>query len=392
MTLAAPVERLCAALGDPAWQAHGAHYHRWTVLFGGRARPLLVPAGGYRLQARCLPYFLRAGWRSVLANVLLRANALLPAARILPEVALPDACAAVLARGLPHGDPAYAAIQLGTPGPYQKAAMLLVSRSGEALALAKVALAPSADAMVAGEAAWLQRLASVRALAGRLPRLLAEGQAPTGRRYLVTTLAPSTAATAEFTPSHTRFLRALAATQCEWAPFPESPYAAHLGRALDALEPRLDAAAAALLRGSLRDCRAALDGWRGPFVIAQGDFVPWNIRLAGAHAFVFDWEYAHAGANPLADVWNFFLLQRALSRRPARAGAQAGLVRRIAGIAREVHPQTAWPSRVVAGLGLAYLVEVVLHYSRADGGLERRHPVMRHYLRLMHERNRWIAP
>jgi hypothetical protein len=90
-------------------------------------------------------------------------------------------------------------------------------------------------------------------------------------------------------------------------------------------------------------------------------------------------------------VLNFFIIQRALSRRPAGARALAAILARAEAIARELHPERRWKPRVVSGLALAYLLEVLLCYSRASGRLDLRHPVMRHYWRLVETRDRWVA-
>jgi hypothetical protein len=389
-TLDEPLRTLSGALAATDGRSLAAGERRWHVLFGARARPLLMPAEDYRLQARCLGYFVRGRLKAWYAKALLRANAALPRARLLPEFALPWARPEALACELPIGTPAHTAIQIGIVGPYQKASLLLVSAGGDGLALAKVAMVASADRMVAAEAAWLRALAPVAALAGQVPRLLGDGAAPNGRRYLVTSLAPSTATTTAFTPAHTGFLRALAGVRREQAMFAASSYADHLAGALAALEPLVPPAAATMLRQALADCRTALGGWVGPYVIAQGDFAPWNIRIDGARVFVFDWKHARAGANPLADVFNFLLLPRALAGRAA-ARALADTLGRAARIAPELHPGRRWPPRVVAGLALAYLLEVLACYSPASGRLELQHPVIRRYWRLVETRARWLT-
>jgi hypothetical protein len=46
---------------------------------------------------------------------------------------------------------------------------------------------------------------------------------------------------------------------------------------------------------------------------------------------------------------------------------------------------------VVAGLALAYLLEVLACYSPASGRLELQHPVIRRYWRLVETRARWLT-
>src|SRR5205085_10203586 len=64
------------------------------------------------------------------------------------------------------------------------------------------------------------------------------------------------------------------------------------------------------------ECERALLYWTGPYVLAQGDFAPWNIRNLGSQLFVTDWGHAHADASPLDDVLHYLMIQRALNSRP----------------------------------------------------------------------------
>ena len=110
--------------------------------------------------------------------------------------------------------------------------------------------------------------------------------------------------------------------------FAASPCFQHLEKALARLEPQLTRQERAALQAVLRDCRSLLAGWTGPFVTAHGDFAPWNIRIMGDGIFVFDWECARAGANPLADVFNYFIMPRTVSGLPVGARFVAATMRR----------------------------------------------------------------
>jgi thiamine kinase-like enzyme len=50
-------------------------------------------------------------------------------------------------------------------------------------------------------------------------------------------------------------------------------------------------------------------------VAAHNDFTPWNIRVEGSIARVFDWEYANNEQLPLFDPLHFALMPMALKRR-----------------------------------------------------------------------------
>ena len=70
----------------------------------------------------------------------------------------------------------------------------------------------------------------------------------------------------------------------------------------------------ALLVHSANEVVARVGEWFGPSVLAHRDFTPWNIRASDAGLYVFDWEYAADGRNPLFDVFHFHTICRALSR------------------------------------------------------------------------------
>lgn len=363
---------------------------RWYVLFGDRQRPLWLPPGEFRLQARCLRYFISDPCKALYAETLLRVNALAPRARVIPELRLSRAMRRILSFELPLRGPWRAAFQLGTAGPYQKVSVLLTSDEGEGIAFAKVAMAQSADAMVAGEARWLRELASVRQLKGQVPQLIAEGATRNGRRYLVTTLAPSTRQSGALTVAHARFLETLGRARLETSPFNRSPCFRRLEQRLGHLALCAPRDGLAVLESALADCARHLGGWRGPFVIAQGDFASWNIRLRPEGIFVFDWEYACAGANPLADIFNFLLMPRAAAGRSISFRCLAAVMRRAAVLVRQLYPEWNWSARVVATLALAYLLDVILHYCLANQCLDQADPVVRNYWQLVERRSAWM--
>jgi len=385
-----PWRRLVATLAlQSAWTAPG-RAPRWQVLFAGRRRPMLLPAARYPIQRTCLRYFVgerRAAW---LARALLRANDLWPGAGLLPEVELPDAPARADAVP-PPGDAAYVAFQVGTPGPYQKVAALFLDAQGEAVALAKTAMAPSGDAMVKSEAHWLATLAGVDALAGQVPRLLGESETAQGRRYLVASAASSTCTTLDFTPSHARFLGALGRACFGSGGFRDSQGARALRRNLERLRAILPEGRRVALHDAVADCQALLSDYDGPLVVSQGDFAPWNIRMHGREVFVFDWEYASEGANPLSDVLHYMLMPRALGGSRLRGRILDGALRRAQAFARQTYPEWRWRERTVSALALGYVLGVLLHFSVASGRFEPRHPVISSYWQLMQERASWMA-
>jgi hypothetical protein len=386
-----PLRVISSALVEPEGKELSIGSSRWHVLFGDRPRPLLMPAGSYQFQKRCVPYFVGNRLKALYAQALLKANSLLPGAGLLPEFRLPRPRRGLMNCRFPSCKPAHAAIQIGTSGPYQKASVLLLSEGGDGLALAKVAMRPSADQMVTVEADWLRQLKEVHKLAGHVPMLLGEGKALNGRRYLVTTLAPSTCTTRTFTSAHARFLRALSLARMEILRFGLSPCNEYLEQTLDEIVPYVTQQDAKTLRNALLDCQSSLSGWSGPFVVAQGDFAPWNIRVHRQRIFVFDWEYAKSGANPLFDVFNYLMIQRAVSAGGVSVRGLVTAMRRIQDIAPHIYASVNWGSRTISSLALAYLLEVLLCYSRSKKYIDHTHPVIEGYWRLMEARSEWLV-
>lgn len=370
---------------------------RWHILFGSHQRPLLMPAGEFDQQKRWLPFFTGGGLRTLYAMTLLKLNAWMPAMGLLPELKV---------RGTVHPraprrrcpirpDPRtpgpQAAIQIGTKGPYQKAAALLISEQGEGLALAKIALAESADPMVVAEANWLRTLRGMEDFSGDVPRLLAEGAIANGRRYVVTSLAPSTNVTTEFTAAHADFVGRLGRSCMEIIRFDASPCCEQIEHTLAEVTPVLRRSQTMQFQDALRDCRRLLRDHTGPFVFSQGDFAWWNIRVRPGGIFVFDWEYARRGANPLADLFHFHLIQRAAAGRVVSMKYLTSVMRRAMTFAREHYPESDWRAPGVSALALAYLLDVLLYYTRASGGFDGEERVMQGYWSLVERRSAWMA-
>jgi len=366
---------------------------RWHVLSGDGRHRMLLPVGDYRFQARCLSYFVPDGMSALRARAMLCANHLMPQLALLPEFRIEEGPHGFLSRQTSPGRPAYSAVQLGTRGPFQKASVLLVSELGDGLAYAKIAAAADADGQIARETSWLRELEATSELERQVPRLLAEGRASSGRRYLVTTLAPGSRTTRAFTSGHAVFLAALGRVRREVMNFAASPCLGRLESDAAGLGPEAMATERAMLRAALHDCRVLLGDWAGPFVIAHGDFVPWNIRVRGERIFVFDWEQARAGSNPLYDALNFRVMQRAVCRRPFDAGFLVRTLRYADSAAHLLYPEWTWRARAVSGLVLAYLLDVVLQHASAGRGDARGfgREVIASYRRAVAERSQWMA-
>ena len=378
-----------SALFAPSASSAGAHCG-WVLLYGRRPRYLLVPKHDLAVQRRCVRVFRRGlgALAGEFALVLKRVfpGSSVPIAFVGPAVAQAQWVAEVALEGISS-----AAVQVGTPGPYQKASVLLLDNEGQPLGLAKVAMGPRADAMVQREGRWLARLRTFDELASQVPRLLAEGYTGGARRFIATDLGPIQTGGSEFGEQQRAFLIALARASANQAASGDSQLCHRPHVALERLLPQLPLSVAKTLQAALADCERILETWSGPLVIAHGDFTPWNTRRSDRGIYVFDWEYARDGASPAYDALHWMLLPRALSK----TGLMTRAVRSARGTAGEflnaAFPDQRWPDGVVSGLVLHYLLDTLLFYGMSDGAVDFRHPVVRNYFRMIEGRSQWMA-
>ena len=250
--------------------------------------------------------------------------------------------------------------------------------------LVKTATDGQGDAALAREAQWLRELEQVSELDGQVPRLLEEGTNPDGRHYLRVSIAPAHGETRAFTSDHARFLASLGKVRFRAADFEVSGCCAWLQRALQACEEVLDGRRMATLRGAYHDCESALLYWTGPYVLAQGDFAPWNIRTFGSQLFVFDWGQARAEASPLDDVLHYLMIQRAVRERALSMRFLQVAMKRAHEFALQAYPDWTWRPRVIGALTLVYLLGVILHHAGAQ------QPAYDSYWRLVERRRHWM--
>ena len=228
--------------------------------------------------------------------------------------------------------------------------------------LVKTAVDARADRLLAREARWLRELETVSELEGQVPLLIDEGITPDGRRYLVLDVAGAAGAeTRAFTRGHARFLSLLGKARFRATDFEVSGCSHALQRALRRLEGRADQRSIALLEQAYHDCETALLYWTGPYVLAQRDFTPANVRSHGSGVFVLEWTQARAEASPLEDILHYLLA--GLARRLPEAMQRAG------DFARRAWPEWPWRPQVIGAFTLVYLLGAVLEGALAGGPL-----------------------
>lgn len=360
----------------------------WHALFSERQRPLLVPVRNRAAQRTSLRFFLSDSSKLLYAKTALTAHHWIRRAR-LPQVSLPDV--PTLIDKLAVSEAPQAAFLIGTPGPYQKASMLLMSHQGEPQVFVKIAMHASADHLIGHEAKWLRKLGGSPLFTDHVPALLRHGVAENGRNYLVTTVAQGRPTSASLTHRHGQFLRSLATLRYHYRAWPDSAMAIYLRQSLEALTPSLTTSLKEKLTAAIDDCSEWMRSWQGTYVAAHGDFAPWNIRKHDRGIAVFDWEYAVGGAVPLFDVLHFMIAPRiAASKRVGPKEWKTALSRAQA-YAKPIFPESAWTASDVAAQGLVYLLYTVCFYSMSRNAVLESHPTIDAYLKLIEERAQWRA-
>jgi len=256
--------------------------------------------------------------------------------------------------------------------------------------LVKTAADDQADLLLAREAHWLRELEEVRELEGQVPRVLEEGTVPPGRRYLVLSMLPAGGETRAFTEDHARFLASLRKARLRTLEFDVSGTGQWLSRSIGKARAFASQKQIRTLEASYGDCETALLYWTGPYVLAQGDFAPWNIRSLGSQLFVSDWGHAHADASPLDDVLHYLMIQRALNSRPVTVPVLRQAMQQASEFALLAYPEWSWRPPVVGALTLVYLLGVVLDRSLRRGSIEPGDAVVDAYWKLLEKRSAWM--
>lgn len=370
----------------------------WVFL--GGARTLCLPKVALQQRAMLdysLRVFTQPGWRRWVYRV-----CLMPGLRGLGGLHAAnrdgDAFGRLFAthwpgwQRLPGRRPLYLAARYGSPGPYQKLSALFVDADGNGTAFVKVALSPQASEMVLREKAWLERLATIPELQGRVPAILQAGHAGNAEAYLMTTLGPDLCASDAFGEHHVRFLSALGHHTARTGQFDDCLEAHFIGHALPRLAGVLGDTLHETLARAWHEAASVMRDWNGPLILAHRDFVPWNISGHADRLFVFDWEYAAEGASPLHDFFHFHLMPIAASRwRRVRVERMRALVDEGLDFVRHQYPGGPWDEATVAAWLLVYLLDVVLFYTDSRKRFNPRRPVLAGYTDMIRKRDQWMA-
>ena len=250
------------------------------------------------------------------------------------------------------------AFYLGVPAPHRKVTAQVLTPDGKALAYAKIATSPLAQAAVKTERLALLRLSQSAELQGAVPKVL-DFLDWHGSTILLITIGPPRPGPSELSSVHLRFCTQVFQSFRVQQTFVQSPMWARMSETWLHLQHSLPETLPASLGPALERLHEELGLVSMPLSLAHGDFAPWNTRLGARSLFVLDWERASEGMIPLYDAFNFQALQAALQGRRGGIRDRRFLLDLL---------DTLWPEgrKHLPILYLAYLAHVTLLYSEAQ--------------------------
>lgn len=277
-------------------------------------------------------------------------------------------------------------VSAGTPGPYNKPSVLFLANGNAPASIAKVAVSPASRALVANEAAWLERLEEGNVLTGQRPIALAKGET-SDALVLVQSACAGEFADVMFGPDHLRFLASLRAVDRGPSGYPESPMRAAMHRRLVAYRAALDVGWIRRLDDGLARLDDTLGSAGPPMVAAHRDFAPWNIRRAPDGIYVFDWEYAERGYVPLYDAFHHLLMPRAL-----KGGVGPGHAARALSRLRQCAADKVISDDLLVACDaqlFAYLIDISLYYIESCAAQDMQARIFVEYGRLIDGYDEW---
>jgi len=209
-------------------------------------------------------------------------------------------------------------ISLGTPGPYRKPVIQVITSDGKILGYVKVGWNEATNKLVRHEVQVLETLAQLSPLSFLIPRVLYNGYWE--GRFLCIQSAPEGTqqeSSTKLSAIHFDVLKELAAFKVNQIPLQKSNF-------WITLRQRIEHVPNAYYRGVLKQGIMALESRLErdaflPFHFRHGDFAPWNTKWVDGRLFIFDWEYASDEAPPAWDLFHF-LVQSMLLLQKLPAG------------------------------------------------------------------------
>jgi hypothetical protein len=267
--------------------------------------------------------------------------------------------------------------RLGAPGPWTKETILFLDQAGDPELIVKAGKGEAVDRLLLNEAEWLRLLRDQPALVGHIPEMVAH-RSGADLSFVAQSVLPGQPSF-EFGELHRAFLIKFQAYSHGLLHYEESRLYHNLHARIKELDGLLSQAWSGRIERAMRSLEECFSGVPILMTAAHNDFTPWNIRIQGGAAKVFDWEYAELEQLPLFDPLHFALMPMALKRESA-----ASMIEKMRQTLKECE---SWLGpdlcRAAEKQALAYLLNLSTLYLWSLRGSYDADPVLESYERII---------
>jgi hypothetical protein len=218
-----------------------------------------------------------------------------------------------LLRAALGGETGVSCCKAGVPGPWSKETVLFLDQAAEPKLVVKAGVGESVDGLLRNEAQWLRALRDQPMLADNVADLVAH-QSGKDFCFVAQSVLPGNPEF-QFGELHFSFLKEFHAFSRRRLRYEESGLFHNMQARMKELDGLLTEDWSRRIEKAMRRVEEAISGEPILMTAAHNDFAPWNIRVEGQVARVFDWEYAEQEQLPLFDPLHFALMPMALKRK-----------------------------------------------------------------------------
>jgi len=365
---------------------------RLKVLYSSRKQVLLVPLGMQQAHD-AVNFFIQKPILKYWGHLCIKLDYYLPCLHVLPDAEFRHfPIKTLFAVNAEHITQSLHGISLfcGFPGPLQKLTIYCAASAAGEGKVAKLSVHSTANAAIEKEAYWLNSLSLLKATAGFLPKLLQYSELACKRRALTMMALPKGHASKTFSPAHHAFLRSLAQQQAVFNEWRHCEAHLRLKQRVQDLSGIVESEVVLFWQALIDEIEQATANLTIPNLMMHGDFAPWNLRQHDTALYVFDWEYAETYGNPLQDFLHFHLITQALKGHGLTHALMKNVLKKAAIYSDKQYGEHLDIKSVRGALTLHYLLDTVTFYAQASGYLDAQHPVLRHYINMLRQRQAWL--
>jgi hypothetical protein len=267
--------------------------------------------------------------------------------------------------------------RLGALGPWTKETILFLDLADNPLLIVKAGKGEAVDRLLRNEAEWLRVLRDQPQLADHVPGMVAH-RSGTDFSFVAQSILLGKSEL-KLGERHFIFLKKFQEYSRCFLRYEESRLYQNMQARWKDLDGLLTLAWSERIEKAMQRLEKTFSG--GPILMtaAHNDFTPWNIRMEGGVARVFDWEYAEAEQLPLFDPLHFTVVPMGLKRGPF-AKMRRKMRQTLKDCEVRLGPEEC---RAAEGQALSYLLNLCILYLWSWHGRSDTDPVLESYARII---------